>query len=1077
MSDSQQVKFLAGLKLDLANKASQSGLTPGALYFCTDEKKIFKATANNTYEAVNEEVSFGVLPEAANAFPGKLYLRQADMTLHVLNEAGDAFKQLSAPADALTPDKVSEDLEADDKKLLASKAAVKAGIKVVADDLTTETNARITGDTNTLADAKKYADAQDKILAGNYNTAGEGVDSNASGLRKEIEERIKIEKDRAESAESGLAGRLNTIEGTGEGSIKKAVADEAKLRDDADKDLAKKITDEATARTKADTALEKRIAAFEGDGAGSVAAQVGEVKDALNDLKNNVVGSPAVVDPENGTVTQDATGLFKEIANEKTARETKDTELDKAIKDEAKTARAAEEANATAIAEEVTRAKAAEKANADAITVLNGADTVEGSVKKQIKDAVAAEATLRETKDNELQGAIDNIEEALGLGGATGSASISSRLDSVEDRADALEAIVGHEAIPGGDGQEEQPATGLVKDVADLKAKDVELAAKDTSLQASIDTLNGGVEVAGSVAKAVAGEAALREAADNALDGRLDHLESVVEDENSGLVKKVADNTAAIATINGDGEGSIKKAVADLVDGAPAAMDTLKELAQAISDHQGVYEAYVSTVSGELAKKVDKIEGSRLVAETEVTKWNAKAETSDVNKALTDAKGYTDTEVKKVSDKVGDVSTLKTEAKGSAVSAINELKDNISAINNADTGILKQAKDYTDGKVGDLSTLETTAQGSAVLAINELKGAVDEINTALGSGGATGSISERLGDLESIVGDTQSGLVKDVADLKAADTALGNRLTTVEGIVGNEDSGLVKDVATNAAAIATINGEGEGSIKKALKDAKDYADQAEADAIAAAETKAGELDAALKTEIEKSDGVLMTAIKAEETRAKGVENGLDTRLKTVEDLTKEGGALEARVKAVETQAATNKAAIGDENSGLVKDVADNAAAIAENTTNISNNTAAIEIINGNENQVGSIAKALKDAKDYADQAETDANAYTDRKIGKPSVPGEGDAQGTPAEGLHAVIEAGDADTLADAKEYVDTEIGEASKPGEADKPGTPATGLHKVIEDGDTAAKEYADNAANTAANNAVTEALTWGSF
>lgn len=58
-----------------------------------------------------------------------------------------------------------------------------------------------------------------------------------------------------------------------------------------------------------------------------------------------------------------------------------------AISDEADRAKAAESANATAISEEVTRAKAAEKVNSDAIAVLNGGDTQTGSVAKAVKDA------------------------------------------------------------------------------------------------------------------------------------------------------------------------------------------------------------------------------------------------------------------------------------------------------------------------------------------------------------------------------------------------------------------------------------------------------------------------------------------------------------------------------------------------------------------------------------------------------------------------------------------------------------------------------------------------------------------
>ena len=47
---------------------------------------------------------------------------------------------------------------------------------------------------------------------------------------------------------------------------------------------------------------------------------------------------------------------------------------------------------------------------------------------------------------------------------------------------------------------------------------------------------------------------------------------------------------------------------------------------------------------------------------------------------------------------------------------------------------------------------------------------------------------------------------------------------------------------------------------------------------------------------------------------------------------------------------------------------------------VGKNTAAIAILNGNDATPGSVAKALKDAKDYADQSEADANDYTDTAI-------------------------------------------------------------------------------------------------
>ena len=59
--------------------------------------------------------------------------------------------------------------------------------------------------------------------------------------------------------------------------------------------------------------------------------------------------------------------------------------------------------------------------------------------------------------------------------------------------------------------------------------------------------------------------------------------------DDSALKASVAANTAAIGTLNGTGDGSVKKAVADavaqIVNGAPEAYDTLKEISDWISSH------------------------------------------------------------------------------------------------------------------------------------------------------------------------------------------------------------------------------------------------------------------------------------------------------------------------------------------------------------------------------------------------------------------------------------------------------------------------------------------------------------
>lgn len=72
--------------------------------------------------------------------------------------------------------------------------------------------------------------------------------------------------------------------------------------------------------------------------------------------------------------------------------------------------------------------------------------------------------------------------------------------------------------------------------------------------------------------------------------------------------------------------------VTELVNGAPEAMDTLKELSDAIQAHQNVYDAYVQTVSDNLAKKVDKEEGKSLVLDTEIAKIHEHANKEELDK-------------------------------------------------------------------------------------------------------------------------------------------------------------------------------------------------------------------------------------------------------------------------------------------------------------------------------------------------------------------------------------------------------------------------------------------------------------
>ena len=139
------------------------------------------------------------------------------------------------------------------------------------------------------------------------------------------------------------------------------------------------------------------------------------------------------------------------------------------------------------------------------------------------------------------------------------------------------------------------------------------------------------------------------------------------QDNNVNAEKERAEGVeaelqGAIDVINGEGEGSIKKAqadaqahaeqkIAELVDSAPETLNTLNELAQAINDNKDIYDAYVEQhnqamvdmqegLQGQLdaLKEIDhdsfvvKEEGKSLLADEEAAKIHEHA-----NKELLDS--------------------------------------------------------------------------------------------------------------------------------------------------------------------------------------------------------------------------------------------------------------------------------------------------------------------------------------------------------------------------------------------------------------------------------------------------------
>ena len=262
--------------------------------------------------------------------------------------------------------------------------------------------------------------------------------------------------------------------------------------------------------------------------------------------------------------------------------------LAKALDDRAKAAVAALKQEVDA-AQEVQDGRI--KANEDAIAAINHAET---GILKQAKD-------YADQQDGVMKEYVDAQDNAL------------------DGRIDVLEAI-----IKGDEGVTFQQMIERIEDVED-----------------AVDVLNGDENVEGSVKKTVVD-------AVTPIDNRLTALETEVGDPANGEqaatgVYKFAMDQDAINLQAAKDYTDVE--IAALVDSAPEALDTLRELAEAINENKGIYEAWVEVHEANMAQMKKDLQ-DEIDADVKVETDRAVAKEAELAQAIVDAetraKGYAD---------------------------------------------------------------------------------------------------------------------------------------------------------------------------------------------------------------------------------------------------------------------------------------------------------------------------------------------------------------------------------------------------------------------------------------------------
>lgn len=426
----------------------------------------------------------------------------------------------------------------------------------------------------------------------------------------------------------------------------------------------------------------------------------------------------------------------------------------------------------------MTALEKADRDNATAISNLStlvgtipegaGADTVIAYINKKT-DGIATSGNLEAlaSRVTTAEGDIDKLQAAIADGGSVANAIAAAKKagDDAKAAADAAQSTANSKTTMAEVEAKDYATKTEAKGYAD--AKDTAIAAAKTAADAAQADVNALETKVGTVPE---NKTVVQMIAD---------AQSAATYDDTALKGRVSANETAIATLNGTGDGSVSKQVADavasIVADAPEAYNTLKEISDWISSHASDASAMNSQIN---TNKTDIANLTALVGTLPETA------TSDT------VVGYIDEAIAAL--KIGDYAkaadlTAAVNRIGTAEGKITTLEGKVKAI---------EDKNISDGA----NKVEASATNGNIK--------IDGVETVVYTHPATHAISEVTG-------------LQGALDAKATQTSLD---TTNANVTAN----------TNA--ISVINGTGDGSFAKAdatLKtELQTYADQSEIDAVA-----------------------------------------------------------------------------------------------------------------------------------------------------------------------------------------------------------------------------------------------------
>ena len=673
-------------------------------------------------------------------------------------------------------------------------------------------------------------------------------------------------------------------------------------------ELSSKLTQEIADRKDSDVQLNEKV---DNNEAKSIAAdQALETK--LDSTKSELTKK---IEDVSANVTDNATEINKLTqkhtediaANKEYARTLADTEKD--------------------------RAMAAEKSNADEIAALKSLHTTD---KAELTSAIATETSERKAKETVLENGLaaevqsrrdgDEVNKSLIEQEVTDRKAADAALETkLQNQVDANNTELSgklNKEITDRQVEASELRTGLITETSERKTA-------DQILQHSIDDLSQKVDDNdSSTDEAIAQEKAAREAADAVLeDKKVDKVSGMGLSHNDYTnadklkldgIEEGANKVTKVSELQNDSgfvtEADVNQAINDLIGAAPEALDTLKELADALGDDPD----FAGTITRKITALTEQLNAEKVAREAADSNLDTKLnqevanrqQADDLIKSLIDAETTNRTSADQtLQGQITDFKTTQTATNTQLSQAIENLRtqaetnvNELRTLVTTNTGNIQRNLELIQAQITLWAEFKTSITESLSQEVSDRKAADIAIDKKIDQ-----SVSELNNKIEALKTDSEERIATEKAERQAADHELQNHIDNANNDIATETAAreagdtaiqeaLTKEISDREAAVTQLQTSLNTEIadrKKAVQDEATARSNADTQLQNNIDTVSASL-AEETTQRKNADTTLKANIDAEansrQTKDEDLQNQIDalnTNLNSYEPITSE----------------------------------------------------------------------------------------------------------------------------------------------------------------------------------------------